>query len=274
MTQTAKILGASFSIYNQSNGATGQFQVDNLVINAGATTTTTYNTNAVEDEMGDLGTNYVLYKTKPVVTRVGDANSTSLADGTQDLYKFNISADNGGDVALKGIVFSITGSDSLTLNTLKFYKGSTDYTSSVVIADSYAGTTSYESTGTDLADSDGGDDSGPSFSVYVVFTNEEVVGAGTSQNFTLKGLVAGTAASKSITTYIQQDLYPSDATSANDIGTRAAYATVIAASSGSMNHFVWSDLSYDSSHSLTSLDWMNGFLVDTVGNGLSYTVSK
>jgi hypothetical protein len=259
---TNKIIGASFSTYGGAVSA-GTYQVNNLVLITGVTgATTTYNLNAVEDDMGNLGTNYVLYGTKPVVTRVGAATETTLTNGTQDLYRFNIAADNAGDVAVKGIVFSVTASDVTTLDTLKLYKGSTDYTGYVTIGSDYVGTISYKAAAHALANA--------THEVFVVFTDEEIIAAGTSRNYTLKGVVTGVVVTDSITTYIQPDTY--SLTDANEVGRGDLYATMI---TSAMNNFVWSDRSYgDAGHSLLSYDWTNGFLVDTLGDGLSYTVSK
>ncbi len=269
--KAAKIVGASFSIYNQSNGTDGVFQVDNLVINVGAATpTTAYGINGVEDDMGDFGTNYVLYKTKPVVTRVGAANETSLVEGTNDIYRFNVAADNAGDVAIKEIGFMIAGSAALTnIDTLRLYKGDTDYTDHVVISTAInSGGTSVEGVGTTIGTDDAYDE------VYVSFTDEEIIAAGTSQNYTLKARVAGVVTNTHVSTYMQADAFPSLIANANDVVRGATYATAIGATND-VNHFIWSDKSYgEALHSLLSSDWVNGFLVKTLGDGLSYTTSK
>jgi len=263
---TDRIVGATFSVYFGSNSA-GTYSMDNLVIKAG-TTPVTYNTNALEDDMGDLGTNYVLYKTKPTVTRVGAANETILANGTQDLYRFSVAADNGGDVSLKGIVFNVqSGNAALVLDDFKLYKGNNDYTDYVTIGDTYVPANSFEGDGDFVPDT-------TAVEVTLVFTDEEIIAAGTSQNFTLKATVAGVAATYSITTYIQQDATPVGAgLVATDVGLGTTYALAIA--TDAKNDFVWSDRSYgDANHSLLTPDWINGYLVATLGNAISYTVSK
>ena len=58
--------------------------------------------------MGNLGTNFILNKTKPTVTREG-ISSDSLTVGTNTLYEFNVAADTAGDVGLKLITFSVNG---------------------------------------------------------------------------------------------------------------------------------------------------------------------
>jgi len=261
LTQTAKIVGATFSIGWGSNPVSKDYYVDNLVITKGGTTTTTYNTNAIEDDMGNLGTNYVLDKTKPTFSMVGAASETNLVDGTNTLYSFSVAADTAGDVGLKVITFSVNGTSTLTLNTLKLYKGATDYTDKVTIGDDINGTNSYEGTGTDLAD-------GSAHNVYVVFDSEEVITGGTSQTYYLKGLVASVASGRSIQTYPVDDAYPDGHSDINDIGAGETYANV------SEHEFIWTDRSYGSSHGLTSSDWVNGFLIETLGDALTRTISK
>ncbi len=257
LTQTAKIVGASFSSMSVSH-QNGTYDVDKLVINAGATTTTTYNTNAIEDDMGALGTNYILYKTKPTVTMEG-TTSGSLVIGTNTLYSFTVAADSAGDVSLKQIKFEVTATDVTDITALKLFKGATNYTDKVTIYSAInAGGTNLK-TGALQA---GGD-------VWVVFTDEETITGGTSQTYYLKATAAGTTAGDSVQTYIVTDAYPQGQSTTLDIGLGAAYAT-------SLGNFIWSDRSYGSGHGTgsTSLDWINGYLIKTLGDGLLYTLSR
>ncbi len=258
----AKLTGVSFSIWTGSN-AVGTYDVDDLVI---IVDSTTYNINALEDDMGDLGTNYVLNKTKPTATRVGAA-SGELSNGVNTLYKFNVAADEAGDVGLKVIAFTINGSEDLNLDTLSLWKGTdcgTDWTTKVTIGDSI-GNADLEGTNDDIAD-------GAATSTYVAFTAEEVITAGNNQTYCLNGLVSGVLATSSIQTYMDIDSKPYDDGDANGVGLGAAYASVIV-ENNTTAHFIWSDRSYGSAHSLTSLDWINGFLVKTLGTGLIHTIS-
>jgi len=151
----------------------------------------------------------------------------------------------------------------MLLDTLKFYKGSTDYTDKVTISSAInGGGTSYEAAADDLAD-------GNAFTVYVTFADEEVITAGASQIFYLKGTTTATATGDSISTYMVADAYPYGMTTAWDIGLGAAYASV-----DDTAEFIWSDQSYGSSHGLTSLDWANGAFIKTLGSANTYTVSK
>jgi len=69
-----------------------------------------------------------------------------------------------------------------------------------------------------------------------------------------------------VMTFIKDD---ADATSS----TPAAYATVEALGT-TQDNFIWSDKTYPSAlHSLTSLDWTNGYLVDNLATD-TYTLSK
>ncbi len=254
-TQTAMIVGVSLSVgWDGSGIGDGDiFYLDKLRIN-------TTNYYAVEDDMGALGTNYVLGRTKPTTSLEG-TTSGSLVNGTNVLYSVNIAADTAGNVGLKVMTFSVTGTATPVLNTLKLYKGGTDYTAKVQIADSIAGTNSYESTGTDLAD-------GSAKTVYVVFADEEIITEGTSQIYYLKGLVASAGSGDSVQTYPVDDANPYGHSNVNDVGAGVAYATLSGA------EFIWTDRSYGSAHTLTSLDWVNGFLVETLGDSLLYTISK
>ena len=217
--------------------------------------------------MGNLGTNFILNKTKPTVTREG-ISSDSLTVGTNTLYEFNVAADTAGDVGLKLITFSVNGiegdggTDALDVDTLKFYKGSTDYTDKVAIGSSKGGSEN-EVAGVDLA-------GGSAVSVYVLFDSEEVITGGTSQVYSLKARVSGTASGDSVATYMVADAYPYGANShAWDVGLGVAYATGI-------GNFIWTDRSYGSAHSTesTSLDWVSGHLIKTLGDGLMFTRSR
>ena len=239
-----RIIGASFSIYSASNAA-GTYKVDKLAITAG-TTPVAYTLNGVEDDMGDTGTNYVLYKTKPTVNMEGVATGT-LVNGTNTLYSFRVSADSAGDVAIKQIKLVTTATDSSDITALKLFKGSTDYTTSVTI------NSAIDVGGTDLKTGAlQGADAGAS-DVYVVFTTEEVIPAGTSQIYYLKATGTTTAVGDSVQTYIASDSTPYNV-GATDIARGAAYSTAL-------GNFVWSDKGVGSSHSETSADWIDGYLV-------------
>jgi hypothetical protein len=66
------------------------------------------------------------------------------------------------------------------------------------------------------------------------------------------------------------DTYPYyGGTNAWDIGLGVAYSTAI-------GNFVWSDMSYSALHdtSSASLDWIDGYLIKTLGNGATFTLSR
>jgi hypothetical protein len=267
--QNARIIGVGFGIYDTSAPDSTTFVVDDLVITTVGGTS--YNI-TVEDDMGSLGTDYVLYKTKPTVTMLGATNEDILTVGSNVLYSFNIAADDTGDVGLKVIGFNITASADIVLNTLQFYKGSTNYTDQVTIVGtsttSLIAGSSQEGTGHDLAD-------GSATSTYVIFTTEEVIPAGGNQNFYLKGLISGSYSTSSIQTYMKDDPYLECRAEWRkdviNVCMARAYASVVGYLNG--NHeFIWSDRSYGSAHSLTSADWLNGFLIKTLGDGNIHTI--
>ncbi|HDZ54322.1 MAG TPA: hypothetical protein ENI19_00625 [Candidatus Nealsonbacteria bacterium] len=248
------ILGASFSVWGGSNAA-GTYKVDNLVITAGITPVA-YVINGVEDDMGDFGTNYILYKSKPTVTLEGAVGAT-LTVGTKTLYSLNVAADTAGDLGLKAIKFAVTATDSSDVDNLKFYKGNTDYTAKVTI------NSQIDVGGDDLKSNDltGGD--GAVSDVFVVFTNEEIITGGTSQIYYLKariGSVDGITSGDGVATYLVAE------SASTDITRGAAYAT-------GLGNFIWTDRS-SASHSQTSTDWINGLLVKTLGDVLTFTLSK
>jgi len=259
-----QIVGMSFSQGWTSDTEGASYFGDMIKING-----TVYY--SVEDDMGELGTNFVLDKTKPTVSLEG-AVSGSLTVGTKTLYSLNVAADTKGDVGLKSIRFAVTATDSSDVDNLKFYKGLTDYTTKVTI------NSAVDVGGDDLKSNDLTGSDGAESDVFVVFTNEEVITGGTSQIYYLKariGAVDGITSGDMVATYIVDDAYAWDETNdtmhtnIKDIGLGDNYQTGI-------GNFIWTDRSYGAGHSTgsTSLDWVNGFLVEALGDAVVFTLSK
>jgi len=197
------------------------------------------------------GNQMLLYKTAPTVAISGTTAGT-LVNGTNNLYSFTIGANSKGDVGVKKITFHVAPSMSTssdTIGSFKFYRGSTDITDLVSITEGTA-------TGTNLKTGNL-NSSQSATSVVVVFNSEEVITEDTSQTYYLKANVTGVnQVGESISTYIKDDTsYASPATYSVSIG-----------------NFVWSDRSA-LSHSTSTSDWMNGYLVDTLATD-AYTLSK
>ena len=201
----------------------------------------------------------LLYKTEPTVALKGSATGT--LSNAPTLYTATIGASAKGDVELKKITFDVSTSMTAgdTLNTFKFYRGSTNITDKVAIENA-SGT--LEGTTYTI------DNSEANMEVTVTFGAgyEEEITKDTSQTYYLKATLTGTLATgDNVSCFIKDD---ADATSS----TPAAYTTVETATG--LNNFIWSDKTYPSSlHSTSSLDWTNGYLVKDLDTD-TYTLSK
>ena len=199
------------------------------------------------------GNQMALYKSKPTVSLV--AGSGALGNGTQSLYAVKVDADAKGAVGLKKMVFrvspSLSSSTADTIGSFKLYRGAIDITSLVSINET-------TTTGTDLT-------SGnltsviAAVDVVVIFATEEEIAAGSSQTYTLKAEVAGIGTTgESIQTYVKKD---------------SSYAaSVLYTGNFGASNFVWTDRSI-LSHSESTADWINGYLVQTLDSP-SQTLQK
>ena len=232
---------------------------------------TSLNVRATGAESGDRiyftsakidGNTQYLRKSKPVVT-AQDLSSNTLANGTRDLYKVQIGADSAGSIAVKQITFNITPSAGLTVNNLKFYRGSTDITSDVDILNA---------AGADLTGS-----TAASGKVYVVFTNEDVI-SGSGNIYRLEGQVAGSTSGESLTVSLVHSAdhvtgyLLKNASNYFDIDTGDA-AGRPDATKDEDGDFVWSDMSEvpHSSADQTSMDWTAGNLVEDMTHSVTLT---
>lgn len=203
----------------------------------------------------------LLYKTEPTVALKGSATGT--LSNAPTLYAVNIGANAKGDVELKKITFDVSTSMTTgdTLNTFKFYRGSVDLTDDVAIKNASG---SLEGTTYSIGNSEA------NMEVTVTVDNDapEVITKDTTQTYYLKATLTGTiAVGDNVMTFIKDD---ADATSS----TPDTYAAVEALATTGLGNFIWSDKTYPSAlHSLTSLDWTNGYLVDTLATD-TYTLSK
>lgn len=222
------------------------------------------------------GNNFVVRKSKPTVTRQS-LSTTTLASGQQmDLYKFQVSADAAGSVALKKVTFAITTAtttgSSLSLGQFRIRRGSTELPlANVIISDRY-GTNMEIGTLTNSANSS------TAQRIVVAFDNssgggEETI-SGSGNVYTLVATVGGTVNTGDQVTV---SLDRSDdtatvaagyltATGATQVGPNL---TTAAAPGGTVTiaDFVWSDIS-EIPHSDNvggsggSYDWFNGYLVE------------
>ncbi len=166
-----------------------QFNVRVTGVASGERVYATTTTNSV----GTTGNTFVLRKTKPTVTRQTLSTST-LAPATMDLYKFQVSADSNGSVALKKFVFDYTkNANAYTLSNFRLRRGSSDMAlADIVIVSDRTATQDLEA-GTIAAASTTGQ-------VIVYFTSEETI-SGSGNTYTLYATIGGTVASGDTTTF-------------------------------------------------------------------------
>lgn len=196
-------------------------------------TNTSTGVNAAGTESDPAGSAMYAYAATPTITR-GTLPSTVLSTGTQTIAKFSV-ASNGGTIGWKKMIFTVSraigGTD--TLSNTKLYDADTNV--------EVAGTATY-SGGIEA-------DGGTSGTIIFVATNEQQISG--SKNYVLKTDIAGTLATgNNINVSIAQP---------SSYAAPAAYATVAATSAS----FVWSDVSA-SSHSTSTTDWSNDYLVKTL----------
>ncbi len=195
-------------------------------------------------------------------------STNSLTTGADtELYKFQVTTDAGGTVALKQIGFTVTTSSAVTLSNFKLFKGSTQMTngSQVQILNTL---------GADLSTS-----GAPGNGVIIVrFTTEEVV-SGSGTVYTLRATPTYSGSSATITTAFTRS-------AASDTGYLAAEATVAqigldTSSNGpdglvnTNSAFLWSDNS-EVPHSFTtstvgSRDWATDFYLEDMTQSQTLT---
>jgi hypothetical protein len=212
-----------------------------------------------------VGNSMVLRRTKPTITKL--AVSTALTSGADtELYKFQVTPDAGGSVAIKQIGFTVTTSSAVTLSSFKLYKGSTPLTSNSQVS-------IVSSVGADLTN--GGV---PTNGLVIVrFVTEEVV-TGSGTVYTLRATPTYSGSSATVTTSFTR-------AAASDTGYLAAAAGTVqigldtaAAADGSadtQSAFLWSDNS-EVPHSYTtgtssSRDWATDFYLEDMTQSQTLT---
>jgi hypothetical protein len=214
------------------------------------------------------GNSFVLRKTKPVVTRQALSTTTLTAGLDMDLYKFQVSADSAGSVALKKIVFSWSKGDSnasFNLSNFRLRKGSTDI-ASADLSISSATSVDYYAGGPAAGEASG--------KIVVTFTSEETI-AGSGNVYTLHATVNGTVDSgDSFSLNFYRDTSVTSPVTGyldNNFSTiRGPNLDTAAAPDGSPNAigtFVWSDNSeiphsYASGTAGGSRDWTQDLYVE------------
>lgn len=240
----------------------------NVRANGGASGDRLYATTTAGANLGSVGNQFVLRKTKPVVTRQALASTTLTAGLDTDLYKFQVAADSAGSVGLKKIVFNWSKGDSnssFNFANLRLRKGSTDIADGDIDITS-ATSVNYYTGGPGLAETSG--------QIVIYFTNEETI-AGSGNVYTLHGTISGTVDSgDSLSLNFRRESTGTVATGyLTDVamgGIRGPHINASSAASGSTDAegtFVWSDNSevphsYASGTSGGSRDWTNDLYVE------------
>ncbi len=211
-------------------------------------------TTAADTTQVTTGPAYI-YKSVPTVARV-DVSTTKLTNSTMDLFKFTVAADAKGDIDLYKFTFRIATSVA-SVGALEVWDVTPGYTETCLFATT--STTVYQS-GTNLNGLPWV--SGTTNLDMVLLTtpgtwgtasSSRTVSANTTKTFVLRGTVTGATTAASIVTQMQGD----EAYNLPDATYMQAASTV---DSWSNDDFIWSDKSA-SSHSATTADWTNGYMV-------------
>jgi len=270
-TSKVVIITANLSTIVAANNTTGR---DLKIGVNGAGTSSTFEAVGASQEVltastdGALrsGNSMIVRKTKPTVSLVTLSSST-LANGTLELFKFNVAADSANDLALKKVKFDMTLSDTATSTALQatswqLYDASDMGTALSVGWSDGSTTSSYATSGGAVPLVDGGS------VLHAALETEKVIPAGSSVTFVLKGVVSASAQYDSIITRlgILND-------TANYIAglVADANATLWKLDDGTARttNFIWSDNSSgEVNHSYeaqtTYKDWASGYLVQSL----------
>jgi len=221
----------------------------------------------------------LIRKTKPTIA-TASLSTSSLTDGTVELYKFTVTADANEDVAIKKIPFDVMLNDAATVNlkvdTFAIYDNASP---SVALTGVRFFTTDVANTGTKASlASTAASISSQTYSgtraialwgydTTVSTPDELLISAGTTKTYIVKARVASSAINDSIQTRIGAE----DSTTVI-----TAYPIYNAALLGVVNgdtsaDVLWSDYSNAANHSSVvdtnatgADDWTNGYLVQTL----------
>lgn len=227
------------------------------------------------------GNSFVLRKSKPVVTRLALPTTTLTSGQQMDLYKFQVSADQNGSIALKKVTFALstatTTNSSLSLNNFRIRRGSSEISTDLVTITSRYGADLEGSTAiTNSANT------GTAPRVVVTFDNEETI-SGSGNVYTLVATVGGTVntgdsvtvsmdrsqdvSAGNLTGYLVSTMFDHPSDDSKDlVGPNVTSSTAPGGTPSYASAFIWSDLSEiphsDVEGSSSSRDWTNGYLVE------------
>jgi hypothetical protein len=244
----------------------------------GASSGNTIGVTELSGTAGDICGNYqILHKSKPVLASA-TLPSTTYGAGVKTLYRWTVTADSKGEIGWKKAVFSVSGSVSVASadsRTLGMGTSAGDFQNNLILmgTSTFTGVTAIDTfevwdvtNNTQVSASapqvyHGGSTGGAK--VIFIATNEQIVAAGQTKTYELKGTTAYAGyAGDSVTTNIAA---LSAATST------AAYSTVAigtgySAATSTDASFVWSDRSGDTTaaHSAATADWTNDYKVSGI----------
>lgn len=195
-----------------------------------------------------------IYRSVPTVSKKALASNVLAAGSSVPLYKFSVAADAKGDIDLYKFTFQFATS-SATLASIVLYD----------VTDSNEIVVNNNNTAVPLANTD---------YEFVLELNDtattpRTVSAGTTRTFELRGQVSGTIASgSSVSTQMQGD-------ATYDLASGTYMDAAGDLDGFTNNDFIWSDWS-KASHSVSTDDWANGYLVSGLpsSNLASELVSK
>ncbi len=230
------------------------------------------------DETPRPGNSTYVYRSIPTLSRIDFNNTAPLVNGVvQDLYRFTVAAPYQGDVYIKQFKLDLNWSDNgtdnnLELESLKVLKNGVDITGTVFIV---------ERNGNSIEDDTGVLENNSKIIVIWV-SGEDIIPAGSSAIYTLKGTPQGFGDSDNVTVAFNTD--SNDVTfgstsvdyigylnvgATNTTGIIKLYSTSTPDAAAEDAQLIWSDGSaviHSASGMFGSNDWTNGYLI---GNSLS-----
>ncbi len=218
-----------------------------------------------------------VYKSIPTVNLVDLTNSTVINGQATDLYKFTVTAGSNGSVALKQFKLNVSWSDggtadSMEIESMKLYKNGSNVTAITMEdedGDSVTSTSGLlNKTVSNVVDN----------TLVVQFTDEDVISAGETVTYVVRGTPQGFRMTGSDTSGDSVSFYLPTDSAYNEADSVSSYlnltstgiaqlftSATTAGQSGTAANFIWSDLSAQShvgsANSSSTGDWHSGYLV-------------
>jgi len=197
------------------------------------------------------GKTHYMYKGLPTITKL--AVGGTLSNGTNDLYKFKVTA-NTNNIDLYKVTFDFT-TTTANVTSVEFLDVTEDTEVSLFTLTPGASPSGVTDIQASLFDTDS--------SGVAEGGEARTISVGTPRTYVLRGTVTGAAAGASISTRLGGD-------AANYVeSTNALMATAVTVDAGSPNDdFIWSDRNV-SAHATSTNDWTNGYLVSGLNSASS-----